>query len=63
MSDTLQGLLQYGYLLLFVFVLAEQFGLPVPAVPVLLGHRSARWRRTHEPGAGVRCGAGGITSR
>jgi membrane protein DedA with SNARE-associated domain len=37
MSDTLQGLLQYGYLLLFVFVLAEQVGLPVPAVPVLLG--------------------------
>lgn len=37
MSDTLQGLVQYGYLLLFAFVLAEQVGLPVPAVPVLLG--------------------------
>jgi membrane protein DedA with SNARE-associated domain len=37
MNDTLQGLLQYGYVLLFVFVLAEQVGLPVPAVPVLLG--------------------------
>jgi membrane protein DedA with SNARE-associated domain len=33
-SDTL---LQYGYVLLFVFVLAEQVGLPVPAVPALLG--------------------------
>jgi membrane protein DedA with SNARE-associated domain len=37
MNDTLQGLVQYGYVLLFGFVLAEQVGLPVPAVPVLLG--------------------------
>jgi membrane protein DedA with SNARE-associated domain len=37
MSDTVQGLVQYGYVLLFAFVLAEQVGLPVPAVPVLLG--------------------------
>jgi membrane protein DedA with SNARE-associated domain len=37
MSDTLQSLVQYGYVLLFAFVLAEQVGLPVPAVPVLLG--------------------------
>lgn len=36
MSDVLQALLQYGYILLFVFVLAEQIGLPVPAVPILL---------------------------
>ena len=37
MNDTLQVLAQYGYLLLFAFVLAEQVGLPVPAIPVLLG--------------------------
>ncbi len=37
MNDTVQALVQYGYVLLFVFVLAEQVGLPVPAVPVLLG--------------------------
>jgi len=37
MDDAVQGLLQYGYVLLFAFVLAEQVGLPVPAVPVLLG--------------------------
>jgi len=37
MDDAVQGLLQYGYILLFAFVLAEQVGLPVPAVPVLLG--------------------------
>lgn len=37
MSDTVQSLLQYGYVLLFAFVLAEQVGLPVPAAPVLLG--------------------------
>jgi membrane protein DedA with SNARE-associated domain len=35
--NAVETLLQYGYLLLFAFVLAEQSGLPVPAVPVLLG--------------------------
>jgi membrane protein DedA with SNARE-associated domain len=29
-------LLQYGYLLLFAFVLAEQIGLPIPSFPLLL---------------------------
>jgi membrane protein DedA with SNARE-associated domain len=28
---------QYGYTILFAFVTAEQAGLPIPAVPVLLG--------------------------
>jgi hypothetical protein len=37
MNETLQSLAQYGYVLLFAFVLAEQVGLPIPAVPVLLG--------------------------
>ena len=37
MSETLEILSQYGYLVLFAFVLAEQIGLPIPAVPVLLG--------------------------
>jgi membrane protein DedA with SNARE-associated domain len=37
MDDTIRVLLQYGYLVLFAFVLAEQVGLPIPAVPVLLG--------------------------
>src|SRR5713226_2589187 len=37
MSETVQVLLQYGYVVLFAFVLAEQIGLPIPAVPVLLG--------------------------
>jgi membrane protein DedA with SNARE-associated domain len=36
-SDTSHVLVQYGYALLAAFVLAEQVGLPVPAVPVLLG--------------------------
>jgi len=35
-SETLQALVQYGYALVAAFVLAEQVGLPVPAVPVLL---------------------------
>ena len=29
-------LLLYGYLLLFAWVLVEQFGIPLPATPVLL---------------------------
>src|SRR3989442_7803829 len=37
MSDTLAFLLQYGYVMLYAFVLAEQIGLPIPAVPILLG--------------------------
>jgi len=37
MDDLLTLVLKYGYLLLFAFVAAEQIGLPVPAVPVLLG--------------------------
>jgi membrane protein DedA with SNARE-associated domain len=36
-SDTLAFLLQYGYVILYACVLAEQIGLPIPAVPVLLG--------------------------
>lgn len=37
MSDTLAFLLAYGYLILYGCVLAEQIGLPIPAVPILLG--------------------------
>jgi membrane protein DedA with SNARE-associated domain len=36
-TGTLESLVQYGYVLLAAFVLAEQTGLPIPAVPVLLG--------------------------
>ena len=36
MSASVQVLLEYGYLVLYVFVLAEQLGLPIPALPVLL---------------------------
>jgi membrane protein DedA with SNARE-associated domain len=37
MNDAVQVLVQYGYVVLFAFVLAEQIGLPIPAVPALLG--------------------------
>ncbi len=37
MSETVRLLLEYGYVLLIVFVFVEQVGLPVPAMPVLLG--------------------------
>lgn len=36
MTDTLQFVVQYGYALLFVWVLIEQGGLPIPATPLLL---------------------------
>ena len=36
MSASVQVLLEYDYLVLYAFVLAEQVGLPIPAVPVLL---------------------------
>lgn len=36
MEETLQFLLRHGLVVLFVFVLAEQIGLPLPALPVLL---------------------------
>ena len=35
-DETIQFLLRHGYLVLFVFVFAEQIGLPLPAIPVLL---------------------------
>jgi len=37
MNDAGQVLVQYGYVVLFAFALAEQIGLPIPAVPALLG--------------------------
>lgn len=36
MSLPIHILLAYGYVLLFVWVLVEQFGIPLPATPVLL---------------------------
>jgi membrane protein DedA with SNARE-associated domain len=37
MDDTLRFLVEYGYLVLFVWVFLEQLGMPLPSVPVLLG--------------------------
>ena len=36
MNDAIHFLIQHGYVLLFVWVLAEQIGLPLPAIPLLL---------------------------
>jgi membrane protein DedA with SNARE-associated domain len=36
LTDTIQFVLQYGYVLVFVWVLGEQAGLPVPVAPLLL---------------------------
>ena len=36
MSEAVHILVQYGYLVVFVWVLTEQIGLPIPAFPLLL---------------------------
>lgn len=36
MTETIQFLVRHGYSVLFVWVLAEQLGLPIPAIPMLL---------------------------
>lgn len=36
MTETLRFVAEHGYLLLLVFVFAEQIGLPIPSIPVLL---------------------------
>ena len=36
MESTIQFLIRHGYIVLFVWVLLEQGGLPIPAVPLLL---------------------------
>ncbi|HXI94018.1 MAG TPA: VTT domain-containing protein [Blastocatellia bacterium] len=36
MDETFQFLIRHGYAVLFVWVLAEQLGLPLPATPLLL---------------------------
>ena len=36
MGETIQFLLRYGYIVLFGAVLAEQIGLPIPSIPVML---------------------------
>jgi membrane protein DedA with SNARE-associated domain len=45
MTEYIQFLTQYGYLLVFAWVLLDQAGLPLPTVPVLLA-------------AGALCGSG-----
>lgn len=36
MNDAIQFLIQHGHVLLFAWVLVEQIGLPLPAIPLLL---------------------------
>jgi hypothetical protein len=46
MSESLQVLVQYGYLILFGFVLVQQLGLPIPVVRSSSASvRSPAWRR------------------
>jgi len=36
MSETLEFVVRHGYLVLFVWMVADQLGLPIPAIPILL---------------------------
>ena len=36
MAEILQFLIEYGYLVIFVWVLLDQLGLPIPAIPLML---------------------------
>ena len=36
MSETLDFILRHGYSVLFAWMAAEQLGLPIPAIPLLL---------------------------
>lgn len=36
MAEAIQFLIRHGYTIIFVWVLGEQIGLPIPAVPVLI---------------------------
>ena len=41
MHNAIETLVQYGYVVVFGWVLAEQIGLPIPAMPVLLAAGAA----------------------
>ena len=53
MNEIIQFLIQHGYTVLFVWVLADQIGLPVPAAPLLLATGALAAERL-VPGADVR---------
>lgn len=36
MAESLQFLIDYGYIVVFVWVLLDQLGLPIPAIPLML---------------------------
>jgi len=36
MNETLEFVVRHGYLVLFVWMVADQLGLPIPAIPILL---------------------------
>jgi len=54
MNETLSFLTRHGYTVLFVWVFAEQIGLPLPAVPILIAAGAlagglAGWRKLGFP--------------
>ena len=36
MAEFLQFLINYGYIVIFIWVLLDQLGLPIPAIPLML---------------------------
>ncbi len=63
MHQTLEFILKHGYLFVFLSVLAEQIGLPIPALPVLLtmGALAGKGEMSY-PGALALCVLAALTS-
>lgn len=53
MEDLIQFLLQYGYVLLLGWVVADQIGLPLPAAPVLLAAGALAGKGSFQFGAAL----------
>ena len=53
MHETLEFVLRHGYWVLFVWVLAEQFGVPIPSPPILLGMGALAGFGERSPGASM----------
>lgn len=59
-EDFLEHLVRYRYVVLFIFVFAEQVGLPLPALPILLG--AGALARTGQLDLGLALGLGVVAS-
>ncbi len=60
MQESIQFLVQYGYAVLFVWVLGEQVGLPIPSMPLVLA--AGALAGSHQLSLPVVIGVAGVAS-